>query len=97
MVRGRYAPRVTRGMSRGMRSRQVALSRMSRSTSAMARRSLAQIRSRAIRNLNVLRRGLAARAVLRRAMRRRYRGNRVRRYSQIATNYNASRKRRRMN
>lgn len=70
-----FLPRVRPGMSRSNRNRQLAIRKLTlssvRNGSIFARKTLTGIRSQATRNLEKLRKGLMARAVLRRAMRRR--------------------------
>lgn len=68
--RGKFIPQVNRRMSRDMFHRQFALRRMANSKNWMAKKTLAEIRSKAKYNLYKLVKALQARAVLRRGIRR---------------------------
>jgi len=68
--RGKFIPQVPRRMSSDMRRRQFALRRMANSKNVMAKKTLAEIRSKAKYNLYKLVKALQARAVVRRAVAR---------------------------
>jgi hypothetical protein len=92
---GFYYPKVHPRMSRALASRQMALRRLAHSQTRSGRRALASIRSRAVRNVDYLRRALAARAVLRRAMRRYRTTSRKRRLTEMTNMFKNLNKRRR--